>query len=175
MKKKLPISPVAIFFLVVLLVLVIYCLYYLFPTRNEITSIHGEIAVNNAEADIYRPYVDDTSELEAQIAEIEDEIAQLHADGYVNDSSVSLTLVEAVQEYNISLSAVSLGEPTKIDGHRALPINISMSGSVENVIRFISYFENDSVGSYIVRSSSLQISGATARTTVVLYLCTPAA
>ena len=175
MKKKLPISPVAIFFLVVLLVLVIYCLYYLFPTRNEITAIRGEIAVNNAEADIYRPYVDDTSELEAQIAEIEDEIAQLHADGYVNDSSVSLTLVEAVQEYNISLSAVSLGEPTKIDGHRALPINISMSGSLENVIRFISHFENDSVGSYIVRSSSLQISGSIARTTVVLYLCTPAA
>lgn len=174
MKKKFPISPVAMFFLAVLLILVIYCVYYLFPTRNEMSAISAEIAVNNAEANIYRPYVDDTSDLEAQIAAIEAEIAQLHAEGYVNDSSVSLTLAEAVQEYKISLSAVSLSATTNIDGHRALPINISMSGSLENVIRFISHFENDTEGSYIVRASSLQISGSTARTTVVLYLCTPA-
>ena len=174
MKKKFPISPVAMFFLAVLLILVIYCLYYLFPTRNEMNAISAEIAVNNAEANIYRPYVDDTSELEAQIAAIEDEIAQLHAEGYVNDSTVSLAIAEALQEYSISLTSVSLGAATKIDGHRALPINISMSGSLENVIRFISHFENDTEGSYIVRASTLQISGSTARTTVVLYLCTPA-
>lgn len=174
MKKKFPISPVAMFFLAVLLILVIYCFYYLFPARNEMNSISAEIAVNNAEANIYRPYVDDTSELEAQIAAIEDEIARLHAEGYVNDSTVSLTLAQAVQDYKMSLNSVSLGETTKIDGHRALPINISMSGSLENVLSFISHFENDTEGSYIVRASTLQISGSTARTTVVLYLCTPA-
>ena len=174
MKKKLPISPVAVFFLVVLLVLVIYCLYYLFPTRNEMNAISADIAINNAEANMYRPYVEDTSELEAQIAAIEEEIAQLHKDGYVNESSVSLTIAKAVQEYSISLNSVSLGNTTTIDGHRALPINISMSGSLENVLRFISHFENDTEGSYIVRASSIQISGSSAKTTVVLYLCTPA-
>lgn len=162
------------FFLAVLLILLIYCFYYLFPARNEMNAISAEIAVNNAEANVYRTYVDDTSELEAQIVAIEDEIAQLHAEGYVNDSTVSLILAEAVQEYRISLSSVSLGKATKIDGHRALPINISMSGSLENVLSFISHFENDTEGSYIVRASTLQISGSTARTTVVLYLCTPA-
>lgn len=175
MKKKLPISPFAIFFLVVLVALVLYSVNYLFPTRNEMTAIRSEIMVNNAEANIYRPYVADTSELEAQIAAIEAEIAQLHQEGYVNDSTVSLTIAEAVQEYNISLTSVSLGAITRFDGHRALPVNISMSGSLENVIRFISHFENDSVGSYIVQASSLQISGSTARATMVLYLCTPAA
>ncbi len=174
MKKKLPVSPVAIFFLVVLLVLVLYCLYYLFPTRNEITALQAEIAINNAEANIYRPYIDDTSELEAQIAAIEEEIAQLHAEGYVNESNVSLLISHAVKQYNISLNSVSLGDTTKISGHKALPINISMTGSVENVVRFISHFENDTEGSYIVRSSSMDIAGSNAKATIVLYLCTPA-
>lgn len=173
MKKKLPLSPIVIYFIVILLVVLFYSLYYLIPTRNEITLLQSDIAINNAEADIYRPYLGDVSEIEEQIAAIEEEIAQLHAEGYVNESNVSLIISQAVQEYKITLTSVSLGESTTIDGHKALPINISMNGSLENVARFIAHFEQDPVGSYLVRAASVDITGGTARTSIVLYLCTP--
>lgn len=173
MKKKLPLSPIVIYFLVVLLVVLFYSLYYLIPTRNEITMLQSDIAIHNAEADIYRPYLGDVSEIEEQIAAIEEEIAQLHAEGYVNESNVSLLISQAIQEYNITLTSVSLGKSTIIDGHRALPINISMKGSLENVVRFIAHFEQDPVGSYLVRAASVDINGSSAQSSIVLYLCTP--
>lgn len=173
MKKKLPLSPIVIYFIVILLVVLFYSLYYLIPARNEITLLQSDIAINNAEADIYRPYLGDVSEIEAQIAAVEAEIAQLHAEGYVNESNVSLIISQAVQEYKITLTSVSLGASTTIEGHKALPINISLSGSLENVVQFIAHFEQDPVGSYLIHAASLEMSGSTARTTIVLYLCTP--
>lgn len=173
MKKKLPLSPIVIYFIVILLVVLFYSLYYLIPTRNEITLLQSDIAINNAEADIYRPYLDNVSEIEDQIAAIEAEIAQLHGEGYVNESNVSLIISKAVQEYKITLNSVSLGETTTIDGHKALPINISMTGSLENVVRFIAHFEQDHVGSYMVRAASIDATGGAAKSSIVLYLCTP--
>ena len=135
--------------------------------------LQSDIAINTAEADIYRPYLGDVSEIEEQIAAIEEEIAQLHAEGYVNESNVSLIISQAVQEYKITLTSVSLRSTNTVDGHKALPINISLSGSLENVVRFIAHFEQDPVGSYLIHAASVEMSGSAARTTIVLYLCTP--
>lgn len=173
MKKKLPVSPIVIYFVVILLVVLLYTLYYLVPTRNEIAQLQSDIAIKNAEVDVYRAYLGDISSLENQIAAIEEEIAQLHEDGYVNESNVSLEISQAVQKYRITLNAVSLENVTTINGHSALPINITMNGSFANIVRFISHFEQDSVGSYLVRTSSMEISDSLVRASIVLYLCTP--
>ena len=171
MKKSF--SKSVVFIVAVVLILAGYCVLYMVPAQNELIQLRAETTVANAEASIYRQYLNDLSPLEADIASIQKEIDSLHADGYVNDSNVSFEIGNAIQRYNISLSSVTLDNVTTFEGHRALPINVTMTGELDNILKFISHFENNPEGSYLVRGSSIEISGYTTKASVSIFLCTP--
>lgn len=171
MNKKF--SPITVVLVLLMLVLVGYVFLYFIPAQSEITSLNSQIKVANMETATYRQYLTDSSPLEAEIQSIQDQIDLLHEDGYVNDSTVSFDISNAIQLHNINLTSVSLGNVTTVQGNRALPINLSLNGTLYDVLNLISYFENNEEGSYMVGSTSIRISGQSAITSVVIYLCTP--
>ena len=173
MNKKFSLSKVTVIMLLLMVVMVLYCFLYMLPAQNELTAMRAELSVANAEASIYRQYLTDISPLENDIAEVQAEIDKLHAEGYINDSNVSFEISDAVQRYQMNLTSVTLGNVTTVDEHRALPINVTMSGELENVLRFISHFENDKEGSYLVQGATIELSGTRATVALTMYLCTP--
>ena len=173
MKKKLPLSGFTMVMLAVLAAALVYCFIYLIPVQNDMNALRGEIAVAAAEADIYGQYIADPESLLADIEAAEQEIAQLHANGYINDSNVSFRIGDAIQRYHVSLTSVTLQEVMGFDGNRVLPINVVMTGELQNVLDFISYFENDDEGSYLVRGSSIEMAANTAKVSLTIFLCTP--
>ncbi len=173
MKSKFSLSKVTIVMLLLMVALIVYAFVYFVPAQSLLTQLRAEIAVNNTESAIYRQYLEDVSPLEADIEVIQKEIDQLNAEGYTNDSTVSFKISDAIQQYKISLSSVSLEEVTTFKEHRALPINLTMTGELENILKFIEHFENDQDGSYLVSGSVIEISGTTTTATLVIYLCTP--
>lgn len=173
MKSKFSLSKVTVVMLLLMVVLIAYVFIYFMPAQSKLTQLRAEIAVNNAESAIYRQYLQDVSPLEADIEAIQKEIDTLNAEGYTNDSTVSFEISDAIQRYRVSLSSVSLDAVTTFEEHRALPINLIISGELENILKFIEHFENDQEGSYLVRGSSIDISGTTATAALVIYLCSP--
>ena len=99
----------------------------------------------------------------------------MHAEDYTNDSSVSFEISGAIQRYRLSVSSVTLDNPTTINGYRALPINVAVSGELENLLSFISHFEDNEEGAYLAQGATIQISGNRASATLLFYLCTPKA
>lgn len=173
MKKKFSLSKPTIIALLILVVLAVYCFVFMIPGQTELTAMKAEVAVANAESALYRQYLTDLSPLEADIEAIQAEIDKLHADGYINDSNVSFKIADAIQRFKVSVSAVSLENVTTFEGHRALPINISMDGEMNNIMKFISHFENNKDGSYLVRGASIEMAGNSCTASMVIYLCTP--
>ena len=173
MKKKKLLSKSTIAIIVMLLTLAVYCVAYMVPAQNELIAMRAEMSVATAEANIYRQYLNDLSPLEADIAAIQAEIDKLNAEAYTNDSNVSFVISDVIQKCKVSLSSVSLQSETTFDGHRVLPINLSMTGQLENILKLISTFENNKEGSYLVRSATIDIAGSNAKATLVIYLCTP--
>lgn len=173
MKKKFSLSKVTVVMLLLLVVLVVYVFAYFVPAQSELNMLRAELAVFNAEANIYKQYLSDSTPLENDIQSIQDQIDELNDTGYINDSTVSFEISDAIQRYSISLSSVSLDTVTTYDGHRVLPMNLTMTGNFEDVLKFIDHFENDEEGSYLVRGSAIEISGNTTNASLVIYLCTP--
>lgn len=171
--KKVQFSPVLIAVFLIVVVLVAYYAIYFVPAQAELVSAQGEITVLRMQADTYRPYLDDISPIEADIAKVADEIEQMHRDGYVNATNVSMVISDAIQRFGISLSSISLGKETKIDNCRALPINLSIAGTFDNVVEFVSYFENNTEGSYLAQGCTVSMTAKGCEASLVLYLCTP--
>ena len=171
MNKKF--SPVTVVLVLLMLVLVGYVFLYFIPAQSEITALNSQIKIANLETATYRQYLTDSSPLEAEIQSIQDEIDRLHAEGYVSDSTVNFDIANAIQLHNVSLTSVSLDSVTTVQGNRALPINLSLTGRLYDVLGLISYFENNQEGSYMIGSTSIRISGQSAISSVVIYLCTP--
>ena len=173
MKKGFSLSAGTIFMLLLLLALVIYCFAYFMPAQNTLNMLKTETSLFNMEASIYEEYIADNSPLEKDIKSIQNEIDALHATGYINDSTVSFKISDAIQRYNIDLTSVTLEPATTFQNYRALPINLAVSGDFNDTMQFIQYFENDTEGSYLVRASSIEIAGNTTKAMLVIYLCTP--
>lgn len=174
MKNTLKISPTTIVMLVMLLVALLYVFLYFVPAQSELNLIRVETTVANAEMAAYKAYLADTTPLENDIAAIQAEIDELNSSGYTNDSTVSLVISDAIQRYSVSLASVTLSSVTNIDGNNALPISVSVTGTLENILAFISHFENNEAGSYLVRAASMEINGERCTADLVIYLCTPA-
>lgn len=174
MKNKLKLSPTTIVMLVMLLVAVLYLFLYFIPSQSELTLIRAETSLANIEMATYKAYLADTTPLENDIAAIQAEIDEMNDTGYTNDSTVSLVISDAIQRYSVSLSSVTLSSVTNIDGNNALPINVAITGTMENILSFISHFENNEAGSYLVRAASMEINGERCTASLVIYLCTPA-
>lgn len=173
MNKKFALSKVTIVMLILLVAVVVYVFAYFTPAQSTAAMLRSELALHNAEAAIYQEYLADPSPLEADIQALQQQIDELNTTGYTNDSNVSFKISDAIQRYRISLTSVSLESVTTFEDHRALPINLTLSGELSNILKFVQHFENDTEGSYLVRGSAIDISGAIANATLVIYLCTP--
>lgn len=174
MKKNISFSPVTIVMLLLLVVVGVYYFTYFIPAQSELTMLRSEITLNKAETDLFEQYIADVTPLEADIAALQEEIDKLNEDGYVNDANVSLVISNAIQRYNISLTSVSLSKVTTYEEHRALPINLTMVGTLDDIIKFISHFENNTDGSYLVRASYMEINSKETTANLLIYLLTPA-
>lgn len=173
MKKKITLTPATFVVLGLLVVLVVYFFAFFTPAQAELATLRADISLANAQSATYQQYLTDSSSLEADIAAIQAEIDELNETGYTNDSNVSLVISDAIQRYRISLTSVSLDSVTTYEEHRALPINLTMSGDMNDILKFISHFENNEDGSYLVRAASMQTNGTTTTANLLIYLCTP--
>jgi len=171
MKKSF--SIVTVFMLALMAVLIVYFFSYFMPAQQEMTAIRSEITVYNAESAVYRQYINDVTPLEENIAAVQAEIDDLHNNGYVNDSTVGMVINEAIQRYKISIKSISLEGKTMVSGFQALPIHLNFTGSYDSVMAFISHFENNSDGSYMVRAANLSFANNNCSGSIVIYLCTP--
>ena len=174
MKSKKKFSLVSIVLLIMIAIAAVYYFVFFVPGQTELQLIEADTMVYTAEAALYEPYIDDSSELEADIAQAQAELDDLWANGFTNDSTASLVIGDAIQRYNVSLTSLSLSKETMIDDYRALPINVVIAGDFHDVVNFISHFENHSEGSYLVYAASLSVSGNTTTANIVIHLCTPA-
>lgn len=166
-------SVATIVLLIFAAVLVFYLLSYYQPAQNTVTQLNADLAVSKKQLSTYSKYISDPSALQTEIDLLQKEIDELHESGYVNDSTVGMAINDAIQRYKIQLSSISLGNRTSVRGYSALPINMSISGSYDNIMDFISHFENHSEGSYLVQGVSMSISGSNCSVSLTLYLCTP--
>ena len=173
MNKKFSLSKTSIYLILLVVALVVYVLVYFIPVQSQLTAIKSDIALYNAETAIYRQYLEDSSPLEADIQAIRDEIARMNTEDYTNDSTVSFVIGDAIQRYKISLVSISIDKVTVLDGYRALPINLTMTGNMENIQKFISHFENNQDGSYLVHGTSFEVYSSYVTASMVIYLCTP--
>lgn len=173
MKKKLPLSPVACVLLLLLLVVAVYALVYYPKAQSEVLALRTDVMLNESQVQLYEQYLADSTPLQKEIDALQKEIDKLHSEGYVNESNVSLAISDAVQRYSISLTSVTLSSVTTYKNFRALPINLSIYGDLENVRQFIQHFESNQDGSYVVRGVNMDISAYSAEAAIVIYLCTP--
>lgn len=172
--KKAKLSVFTIILLVMIAILTVYYFLFFVPAQAELTLLRTDISVYDMEASVYEPYLSDTVSLDADIAALEAQLEDLRANGYVNDSTVSLVIGDAIQRYNVSLTSITLGEETTISNYRALPINVSLTGSFDDILTFMDAFENDTEGSYLVHAANMEINGNLCTSDIVIYLCTPA-
>lgn len=172
MKKKLSISPVLLMLVVMLVVMSFYVFSYFLPAQSKMIALQTDVALAQANAQTYQNYLNNTAPVEQEIAALEDELAQL-TNQYVNESNVSFEISKAIQSYQVTLSSVTLDKTTTYKGHSALPIKLSVTGSTENLLQFVSYFETNEMGSYVVREYSMECSAARSEADILLYLCTP--
>ena len=172
MKKKLPVSPMLLVLLLLLVVLVVYAVAYFIPAQRELALMRADVAITEAEANVYQNYLNDSSPLQKEIDALENELAKM-ADEYTNDSNVNFVISQAIQTYNVSLASVSLSSVETYNGHRALPINLKIKGTTDNILQFIQYFETNTAGSYVVRGISMKATAARTEAEIILYLCTP--
>ena len=173
MKSKKKFSLVSIVLLVMIAITAVYYFVFFVPGQTELQMIKADTMVYTAEASIYESYINDPSELEADIAQAQTELDDLWANGFTNDSTVSLVIGDAIQRYSVNLTSMSLGEETIIEEFRALPINVAISGDFNNITDFISHFENNSEGSYLVHAAALETNGNLTTANIVIYLITP--
>ena len=154
--------------------LALYCYLYFVPARKEAVVIENEIRTHEVEQKVYEPYVNDHSSIEQDIAAAKDAIEQLHKDGYVNQGEVSLIIGEAILKHNVTLNELSIGSTTSYKGYEALPLRMELSGMQDDLLAFMSAFENDEEGSYIVQAASMNLGSGRCTASVTMYLCTPA-
>ena len=89
------------------------------------------------------------------------------------DRLVSLILGEAILKHNVSLTSLSIGESTTYQEHQALPIRMELTGQQSDILGFMSAFENDEEGSYIIQAASMEMDFRQCVASVTMYLCTP--
>ena len=175
MKKKAKVSIFTVTAVIVGIVGILYFFLYLMPTSQEKGLVQAETLLFTTQAKLIEPYLDDHTPLLEKIQEIEDAIADLHATGYTNGSTFNMVLAENLQRYQLELTSLTLAEETDYESHKALPIKLTVKGSRQNVLSFVSFFETNTDGSYVVRSANLT-SGYNddCSLAMVMYLCTPA-
>ena len=57
--------------------------------------------------------------------------------------------------------------------YQALPIRMELTGQQSDILSFMSAFENDEEGSYIIQAASMEMDFRQCVASVTMYLCTP--
>lgn len=174
MKSKKKFSLVSIVLLVMIAIAAVYYFVFFVPGQTDLQMIKADTMVYTAEASIYEAYISDPTSLEDEIAQAQAELDDLWANGFINDSTVSLVIGDAIQRYSVNLTSMSLGAETTIEAWRALPINVAVDGDYNDILEFISHFENNTEGSYLVHAAALETNGNLTSANIVIYLLTPA-
>ena len=175
MKKKFPISIFPMTCVIVGIALALYGYLYFIPARQEAVLIESEISLSEVEQKNYAPYVNDHGPLEQDIAAAKAAMEQLHKDGYVNQGEVSLIIGEAILKYHVTLTSLTIGEETTYqEEYAALPIRMDLVGQQADLLAFLSAFENDEEGSYIIQAAAMEVDARQCAASVTMYLCTPA-
>lgn len=170
---KIKLSKATIYLLLLVVVALLYVFLYMVPAQSELTMLQSEISLYQAQNATWQQYLTDSTPLESDIASIQEQIDELNATGYTNGSTVNFAINEALQRFQVSLTSVSLDSTTTFENYQVLPINVTVSGSLENILSFLEYFEGNTEGSYMVRGTSIELSGHTANASALIYLCTP--
>lgn len=170
--KKLPVSPVTLVLLVWLVVLAVYAFAYYIPGQAEMNALNADVAVMRGEVELLDQYLNNSAPLEQDIKDLKKEIDKINGE-YVNDANVNMAINDAIQRFNVSLSSVTLDSVTTYNGMRALPINLSLRGTTENILAFVSHLENSQDGAFVVRGVGVNVNAYSTEANMVLYLCTP--
>ena len=102
------------------------------------------------------------------------EIADLRENAFTNERSVNLVVSKAIQEYKVELTAMTVDAATTMNDNAALPIHLTFTGKVDDVLNFIAFFENNTDGPYLINGATMKVVDDEANATVTMYLCTPA-
>ena len=170
MKTKSKLSLFSAVLILVVVALVLYYVMYFAPAQTERNQLNAEVALNNAQAALCGVYLADHTPLEEGIAAVEAEIEELHTTAYTNEASVNLVISKAIQQHAVELTSMQVEISKEVEGR----IQMSVNGSLQNVMNFIGFFENDTAGSYLVNSVNTEISNGNCIANVTMYLCTPA-
>ena len=171
-EKKLPVSPVTLVLLVWLVVLAVYAFAYYIPGQVEMKVLSNNVANMRDEAELMEEYVGNSAPLEKEIEALEQEIDEINS-GFINDANVNMMISGAIQRYEITLNSVTLETVTSYEGMRALPINLALRGSTENILAFIDHFEKSEDGAFVVQSAVMEVNAFSTDAKMTLYLCTP--
>ena len=174
MKTQSKLSLFSVVLVLVVIALVLYYFLYFTPAQTEKAQLNAEIALNRAQAALCGNYLTDHTPLEEGIAAAEAEIADLRANAFTNESSVNLVINKAIQQYAIDLTSMTVDASTTVDEYRALPVHLTLSGKLQNVLDFLAFFENNTDGSYLVGGVNMETGNGNCIATVTMYLCTPA-
>ena len=174
MKTKSKISLFSVVLILVVVALVLYYVMYFAPAQTGRNQLNAEVALNNAQAALCGAYLADHTPLEEGIAAVEAEIADLRENAFTNERSVNLVVSKAIQEYKVELTAMTVDAATTMNDNAALPIHLTFTGKVDDVLNFIAFFENNTDGSYLINGATMKVVDDEANATVTMYLCTPA-
>lgn len=172
MKKKLQISPVLCVLLVWLVALAVYGFAYFIPDQVEMNLLRNDVTRKRNEAELFEQYLTNSAPLEKEIDVLEQEIDKVN-DSFVNEANVNFVISDAIQRFQISLTSVTLESATTYNGMRALPINLKLRGTTENILQFIDFFEKSEEGSFVVRGVLMDMSAYSTDANISLYLCSP--
>jgi len=175
MKRKVNLSIFAVVAILLSIVVILYFFLYMAPAKQQQAVIQAETRLFDAQAQLIQPYLEDHTPLEQDIADIQAVIDDLHAHGYTNEGTVNTVIAQAITRYQIELTSLTLGETIDYDdAHRALPINMTIRGTRQDVLDFIAFFENNQEGSFLIRTASFQVAGQDqCSMTLTMYLCAP--
>ena len=171
--KKHPMTPVLGILLLLASAVMIYAVAFLPSARRQLTALQAEIRLMEGQVRLYEAYTQDLSALEQEVQQLQNSIEQIREETNMDEFRISFAISDAVKAYDVSLLSLSLGNATSYQTSRALPIQLTVRGSTENILQFINHFETTTEASYVLRGVSLDISTERADASLVLYVCAP--
>lgn len=144
------------FLLILLLIVVIGAGYYsLFfrPFNEKLTSVQSEISDLKSKVSDYKMKSTAFSRLKEKVDELEQEVTtyleENNIDSKYNAAVIIVYLEELFSKYNVKQLEIGLAEPIEEQFYKSASLNISFSGSYENIKLVINELESGKFKQYI--------------------------
>lgn len=171
--KKHSMTPVLGILLLLVIAVIIYAVAFLPSAHRQLTALQAEIRLMEGQVRLYEAYTQDPSALEQEVRQLHKNIEHIREETNMDEFRISFAISDAVKAYDVSLLSLSLGNATSYQTSRALPIQLTVRGSTENVLQFIHHFETTTEACYVLRGVSLDMAAEDTDANLVLYVCTP--